>query len=569
MSAELTVDRLTLGRRRSDATIVADMSISLAAGEILALIGESGAGKSSLGLAMLGRVRSGLTVRGGAVRLGDVVLTGVGAAGRRAIRGTRVSYVAQHPAAALNPALRIGAQLADVLRAHGLDRLASDGRDRVRMALEAAALPPTDDVLRRFPHQLSGGQLHRVALAIALVAEPEVVVLDVPTTGLDDALRTAVLATVRRRCDEAGLAVLCITHDVAIAAAVADRLCVMYAGSIVEDGPTATVLGNPAHPYTRHLLAARPDARRRWAMVGLPGRMPDPAARLPGCRFAPRCSLVTARCTAALPDLVAVGDAHAVRCVAPFAVPLSMSRAGTARRHVTRPPDVLLALRGVSVSFGGDDVVRDVDLDVARGEWLAVVGPSGSGKTTLARIIAGLHGARRGTVELAGEPLAPSARWRTPAQRRAVQMIVQHPHASFNPRRTIGESIGRPLRLAGLTRSDTRDAVATALARVALDGDLAGRHPHELSGGELQRAAIARALVAEPAILVCDEITSSLDTIVTATIVELLVELNAELATTILFLTHDLALVGATAERTASMEAGRLVRLAPTSTRCR
>lgn len=564
MSAQLTAERLSLGPTRSGGTVVADVSISLAAGEIVALIGESGAGKSSLGLAMLGRVRSGLAVRAGAVRLGDVVLTGLDPVGLRAVRGTRVSYVAQYPAAALNPALRIGAQLVSVLRAHGLDRHPTEGRDRVREALEAAALPPTDDVLRRFPHQLSGGQLHRAALAIALVADPEVVVLDEPTTGLDDELRTAVLATVRRRCDDAGLAVLCITHDVAIAAAVADRLCVMYAGSIVEDGPTATVLGGPAHPYTRHLLAARPDARGRRAMVGLPGRAPDPAATLPGCRFAPRCSLVTVRCTESVPDLAAVGDAHAVRCVAPFAVPLSVGRAGRVR-HASRPRDALLQLRGVSASFGGDDVVRGVDLDIARGEWLALVGPSGSGKTTLARIIAGLHRAQRGTVELAGEPLAASARRRTPAQRRAVQMILQHPHASFNPRRTIGASVARPLRLAGRTRRDTRDAVATVLTRVALGGDLADRHPHELSGGELQRAAIARALVAEPAILVCDEITSSLDTIVTATIVDLLVELNAELATTILFLTHDLALVGATAERTAVMHAGRLVRVATTS----
>ncbi len=568
MSTRLTVDRLRLSAERPDVTVVADVSICLAAGEIVGLVGESGAGKSSLGRAMLGRVRPGLVIRSGSVRLDDTVLTGTDAASVRAARGARVSYLAQHPAAALNPALRIETQLVDVLRAHGLDRHTDDGRDRVHEALAAAALPGEDEILRRFPHQLSGGQLQRAALAIALVADPEVVVLDEPTTGLDAALQSELLDAIRRWAVEGGLAVLCITHDLAIAAAVADRLYVMYAGSVVEEGPAEAVCARPAHPYTRHLLAAQPDADGRRPMIGLPGQAPDPARRPPGCQFAPRCSLAHERCTESLPDPLDLGDARRVRCFEPFAVPAALRDATPARRAASprpSPRDPLLRLRAVSASFGGADVVREVDLDIARGEWLALVGPSGSGKTTLARTLAGLHGEHRGRIELAGEALAATARRRTPAQRRAIQMILQHPRSSFNPQRTIGASIARPMRLAGVSRREARAQVADALDRVALHGDVADRHPHRLSGGELQRAAIARALVGEPSVLVCDEITSSLDTVVTASIVTLLAELNAELGTTILFLTHDLALVRATADRTAVMHAGRVVRVEPTA----
>lgn len=561
------VDITSIDRR---ARIVDEASIAVAAGEIVALVGESGSGKTSLGLAALGHHRTGLAVTAGSVRLDGASLLDLDDDARRAHRATRISYVAQHPSAALNPALTVGAQLAAVLNAHHLTHDGADGGDRTRMALESVSLAATNELLASYPHQLSGGQLQRVALALALVADPDVVVLDEPTTGLDAVTRSHVLTTIRRRCREDRLAVLCISHDLAMIADVADRVYVMYGGTIVETGPTRALVRDPAHPYTRHLLAATPDPTGRVPMIGLPGRVPDPRRRPPGCQFAPRCALAHDACTLNVPPFAEAGHERRVRCVSPFAVPSSLATApdvgsaasaDRAERKPAAADDVVLGLCGVSASFRGHHVVRDVALDVQRGEWLAIVGPSGAGKTTLLRSIAGLHAERTGRIELNGDPLATTARRRTRDQHRAIQIVFQHPRASFNPRRTIGQAIARPLRLAGASRSDADRRIDALLGLVALDGDIAQRYPDECSGGELQRAAIARAMATDPQILLCDEITSSLDAVVRAAIVELLTRLQVERGLTIVLVTHDLALAGATSDRIAVMADGQFVEI--------
>lgn len=551
----LEVAHLRLSAVQGGAAVVDDTSLAVAASEIVGLVGESGAGKTTVGLAALGSARAGLVITGGTVRVDGVSLLELDGEGLRRLRGATISYMSQRPASALNPALTIRAQLESIL--HSNQRGVGHD-DRVRAVCDEVAVPL--GLLDRYPHQLSGGQLRRAALALALVCEPDVVVVDEPSAGLDADTASQALAAIRRRCDERGMAALWITHDLAMATTVTDRLYVMYAGEIVEEAATELLLADPAHPYTRHLLAASPDPTGRRRMVGLAGRAPDPASRPGGCQFAPRCGLVREECRHARPPLADAGAGRRVRCIVPFGIPDALLADRTPIRLPERPTgDVLLAVRHLSASFRGPPVVDDVTFDVQRGEWLALVGPSGSGKSTLLRAIAGIHRRPTGVMGLHGEPLPPASRERSAVQRRSVQLVPQHPFGAFNPRRTIGESVARPLRLDGVSRERALLGAREALVQVALDAGAADRYPTELSGGELQRAAIARALVGRPSLLLCDEITSSLDAVVQAAIVELLVSLRRELDLTIMFVTHDLALVAAVADRALSMADGRLV----------
>lgn len=545
--------------------VIDDITLSLPAGEIVAVVGESGSGKTTLGLAALGWVGDGLGVTAGHVHVDDASLFELTERQLGLVRGTRISYVAQHPGSALNPALRIGAQLRTVIRAHhrGLDdrELATD----IEGVLEEVSLPASPDLLRRYPHQLSGGQQQRVTLAIALACRPDVIVLDEPTSDLDAVTRSQVIGTIRQLSRSRSLAVLCISHDLTLVSSLADQVAVMYAGSVVEQGPVGDVLARPAHPYTRHLVAAWPDRNGRRRMVGLDGIVPVPGRRPSGCRFAPRCELAHADCVASQPLLVAVADRRQVRCVEPFAVPPSLEASDRPLRTVSGRSEPVLRLRRVSAAYRGVDVLHDVTIDVGRGEWLALVGGSGAGKTTLLRTIAGLHREFTGTVELDGVALRGVIRDRQRNQRQAIQAVFQHPFESFNPRRTIGDSVSRPLLIGGSTRSRARHDVHALLERVGLDASLRHRYPSQLSGGELQRAAVARALAGRPRVLLCDEVTSSLDTLVQASIVGLLAGLRADLGLSIVFVTHDLAVVASVAERTAVMWEGRIVEAGETS----
>jgi peptide/nickel transport system ATP-binding protein len=349
-------------------------------------------------------------------------------------------------------------------------------------------------------------------------------------------------------------------------ASVADRVAVMYAGRIVEEGPTSALLSNPAHPYTRHLLAAVPDPTGRRAVVGLAGFAPGPGERPPGCSFAPRCSLAHDACRAAMPSLDDITDDRRVRCVAPFAVPRGIQHPGTS----ASPPAIgteraALSLEGVCAAYNGVRVLHDIAFDIERGECLALVGKSGSGKTTLVRSIGGLHHEWTGEIRAGRTPLATRSRARTVAQRLAIQFVFQNPYQSLNPRRTVGQSVARPLRIGGRSKDEAWQVAGEMLERVSLNSRVAQRYPDQLSGGERQRAAIARALVSTPDILICDEVTSALDSVVQAAIVELLVDLQRDLGLSMVFVTHNLPLVSAIAGRVAVMADGRIVEIGPTS----
>jgi peptide/nickel transport system ATP-binding protein len=542
--------------------IVDDISFTIAGGEVLGLVGESGSGKSTVGVALLGHTRRGAKIARGSVRVEGREIIGLPPAELRALRGKTVSYVPQDPASALNPALRIRTQLEEVLETHGFGDSRGARVARLREMLGEVLLPTDDAFLRRYPHQLSGGQQQRVGLAMAFACRPRVIVLDEPTTGLDVTTQAHVLKTVRDLCSAHGVAALYVSHDLAVVATLADRVAVMYAGRIVENGPERVLFRGSAHPYTRRLIEAIPEMSGRHALEGIPGTAPRPGQRPEGCFFAPRCTYAVAACTTELPPVEQPADGHFVRCIRHAEI---LSVSVTERRPAPELPEperdtALVSIRGLDAWHGERQFLFGIDLSVQPRQCVALVGESGSGKTTLARCVAGLHRNFKGELALNGKALAAGARARSRNDRRQLQYIFQSPYNSLNPRKTITQIVSQPLDLFfDLDHRETHDRVVATLERVRLSPSAMTRYPHELSGGERQRVAIARALAAEPTLLVCDEVTSALDVSVQAAIVDLIAELQREMKLGLLFVTHNLALIRTIAEEVAVMNGGHIV----------
>jgi peptide/nickel transport system ATP-binding protein len=560
----VTISNLRIEVAGNGADIVDDINLAIAPGEVLGLVGESGSGKTTVGLAVLGHARRGVRLAGGDVSIGDAAMLTLGDVALRHARGRLVTYVPQDPSTALNPALRIVKQLTEVLEFHNFGGSDAARKARVLEVMSEVALPSTPEFLRRYPHQLSGGQQQRVGLAMAFACRPAVIVLDEPTTGLDVSTQAHVLTTIRELCHAHRVAALYVTHDLAVVANLADQVAVMYAGRIVEQGPAAELFDNPAHPYTRHLIAAAPDMSTEHEMVGLSGRAPAPGKRPVGCSFAKRCELATDACRAEFPAEREVAPGRRVRCIRPFEIPERTQHVSAHSSPIAASATHALMVRDVCASYTRHQVVHNVDLHVDRGECLALVGESGSGKTTLSRSIGGLHREWTGEILLGSERLAPSARDRTTAQRLRIQYVFQNPYSSLQPRRTVGDSVARPLIIGGASKTDAARKVGEMLERVALTAGYANRFPDQLSGGERQRVAIARALVSRPEVLVCDEVTSALDVLVQASIVELLGELRRDLGLAMLFVTHNLPLVASIADQVAVLADGKIVESGPT-----
>ena len=560
MSKGLAITNLRLNVAATGNDIVDEVTLAIEPGRVLGLVGESGSGKTTVGLAVLGHARRGVQIDHGAVTCGGIEVLALDDEGKRKIRGERVSYVPQDPASSLNPALRIGTQLMEVLEAHDFGGSDVARKARIKEMMAEVLLPTDDEYLERYPHQLSGGQQQRVGLAMAFACRPSVIVLDEPTTGLDVSTQEHVLATIRSLTREHGVAALYITHDLAVVADLADDVAVMYAGRVVEQGPVRQIFTNPAHPYTRHLVAAAPDIEGGRQIVGLAGRAPSPGKRPQGCSFALRCELATDECRREFPAVVTVGDRHSARCIKVGSVPESTKAVPLGARSATKG-DPIVELRGVNAAYSGNVVVHDVTLTIRKGECLALVGESGSGKTTVSRAIGGLHREWDGEITFKGEQLGLTSRKRTMAQRLGIQYVFQNPYGSLNPRRTVGDLIVRPLLIAGSSREDADKAILDVLEKVNLPASYSGKYPDQLSGGERQRVAIARALVSKPDVLVCDEVTSALDVLVQAAIVDLLGELRKSLGLAMLFVTHNLPLVRSIADEVAVMSQGRIVEL--------
>jgi peptide/nickel transport system ATP-binding protein len=563
-SAGARIEVTDLGIRigRNGPPVVSEVSFSVQAGELLGLVGESGSGKTTVALALLGHTRPGLAISSGQIRLDGTDLRTLKPAQLRQVRGAKVSYVPQDPGAALNPALRIGTQLRETLRAH--PRAVDDPDARLTQVMTEVALDDGPDMLRRYPHQLSGGQQQRVGLAMAFACRPSLIVLDEPTTGLDVTTQRRVLDTVRNLCEAYQVAAVYVSHDLAVVSGLVDQVAVMYAGRIIEYGPVRPLFSAPLHPYTRGLIQAIPSPDQAAELTGIDGQQPRPGRRGAGCSFAARCDYVMAGCRTELPEITEV-NGRLVRCLRVSEIQAAGPQpvALVAAAPVTAAPAVL-AVRGLSARYGATVALSDVSFEVPPQACVAIVGESGSGKTTLARCVAGLHSDWTGSAEFEGTALATAARRRPKNLLQRVQYIFQNPYTSLNPRKTIGQIVSQPLeQFARLAARERTDRIVSVLESVSLSQEYLGRYPDQLSGGERQRVAIARALVVEPDLLICDEITSSLDVSVQAIIVELLRGIQRERQLTMIFITHNLALVRSIAQSAVVLKEGRVVEAGP------
>lgn len=556
MNARLEVSGLRV-ETTNGAPVVQDINFSLAAGEVLGLVGESGSGKTTVALSVLGYSRPGVRIAAGAVRVGGREILALPERERRALRGRGVSYVPQDAAKSLNPSMRIGDQLRELMDLH---LPGGSSRDQIAAALRRVGLPEHDDFRRRFPHQLSGGQQQRLTLAFALACGPEVVVLDEPTTGLDVITQDRILTELARLCREVEVAAIFVTHNLAAVAVVASRLAVMYAGRVVEQGPVRQVIIDPIHPYTAGLVASVPLHGQAQQLAGIPGTAVGVGDRPSGCAFAPRCAIATPECEAAVPALLAIRPDRLARCIHVARTPPVVRRERDPIEP-SGPAAALLDVRDLRADYGRGrrrtTAVHGVGFTVAPGECVALVGESGSGKSTIARCAAGLHPPSGGEIRFDGEPLEPRVRDRSRSARRRIQIVFQNPYDSLNPRITVGAAVARPLEmLRGLHAREAHGEVAALLEQVRLPARLADQYPAELSGGERQRVAVARALAAGPDLLLCDEVTSALDVSVQAAVLALLGELQRELGLALLFITHDLGLVANVADRVLVLEQG-------------
>jgi peptide/nickel transport system ATP-binding protein len=573
------INNLTIGYHNKAGKLVyvlKNVSLQIKPGETLGLVGESGCGKSTLGQAMMGYLRSGSKVLGGSVNFSDMDMFGLTPRQLESIRGNKIALIPQNAGEALTPTMRVGKQ---ILEAIELKTAIKGEKAKKRMVelLGQVRLPHPEVMANRYPHELSGGQQQRVVIAMALAGEPNMLVLDEPTTGLDVTTQAHILELMRDIVSELGTAMMYISHDLGVIARVSDRVALMYAGEIVEDALVEEMFKSPAHPYARGLLESIPRLELAGIPNSMPGQPPIPRS-LPGCSFAPRCPFATEICSNEMPELESIKqNGHLVRChnwekvlSKDFSRELLNAFQTIEQKTLSKPAIELANVDITYFSRGLKEIlyrtpeppatVSDVTITVRRGETLALVGESGSGKSTIVRTISGLLPAKSGVIQFEDFDLTVSVDNRPMELCKNVQLIFQNPDASLNPRHTVAEIIDQPLKLyfPKMTRDERRERQIELLERVRLDGRYRLRFPGQLSGGEKQRVAIARAFVADPDIVLCDEVTSALDVSVQAAVLDLLVDLQKERNTTYIFIAHDLAVVRAIADRVVVLYQGRL-----------
>jgi peptide/nickel transport system ATP-binding protein len=574
--------RVAYATRAGDVPVIPGLDLSLRPGEALGLVGESGCGKSTVALSIVRYLGRAGRITGGRIMFEGRDLTTLSETALRAIRGRRLAMVYQDPMASLNPVMTVGRQLMEVPITHeGAD--ASRARARALAMLREVRLADPEAVMDRYPHQLSGGQQQRIVIAMALIAEPALLIMDEPTTGLDVTVEAAVLDLVRELRRRHRSAILFISHNLGTVVRVCDRVGVMYRGELVEEGSVRQIFTDPRHPYTRGLLECLPTLgrdKRQVPLVPIAGQVEPAGPRSPGCGFASRCAYVdTVRCTShAIPLVPFERDAgHRVACVRSDELPRMTSRRGSAGVHATPAlaPAVIAAHHLTKSYAAGRSVLGhrrapvralyDVDLAVARRRTLAIVGESGCGKSTLAKVLAGIETATSGGVTLDGIEIgAVPVDARSQALKRKLQMVFQNPESTLNPSHTVGYTIGRALRrLAGGAPTERGAGVARLLEVVKLAPEMAARRPRQLSGGEKQRVAIARALAGDPDVIVADEPVSALDVSVQAAVINLLNEIQAARGATLVFISHDLAVVRYIADHVAVMYLGTVAEVGP------
>ncbi len=552
----------------SSVALLRNVSFQVEQGKVLGLVGESGAGKSMVGRVISGMLPENLRFSSGHVRFQGEALTGKQA---RSFLGKRIAFIPQEPLSALNPVFTIRQQMFEHLKYLGLPRKEWESYSIAR--LTEVGLPDPGSMLGRYAHQLSGGQCQRILIAMAFSGDPELIVADEPTTALDVITQAQIIRILREVQSKHNTAVILITHDLRMAAHVCDEVAVLYAGDVVERGPARRVLESPSHPYSWSLKTATPSLDgRQFVLPSLAELMPGlkDMAELKGCRFARRCPTRNGDCESSVPVLAQIAPDHFVACAG-----ACRSSAATLQPQVHVLPDSpnglgrpLIELKDVSRSYysrsGGERVVfhalRPLSLSVAPGELLGVVGESGSGKSTLARLIVGLLEPSQGTVHINGVARSGASVEAARTMRKIVQMVFQDPDSALNPRRTVQKLITQVLETRGDISTAERSRIAAKLmGQVGMAMDAMGRFPSQLSGGQKQRVNIARALCAQPQLLVADEIVSGLDVSVQALILNLLLQLNRELGVAVVFISHDLSVVRYLCRRVLVMCKGEVV----------
>ncbi|MBU1264534.1 MAG: ABC transporter ATP-binding protein [Gammaproteobacteria bacterium] len=546
--------------------VVDGVSFRVAAGETYALLGESGCGKSMTALSLMRLLPDGGRVSSGAVELGGEDVLGLPEREMRRVRGGQMAMIFQEPMLALNPVIRVGEQIGEALALH--QNLAGQpARDAAQALLDAVGVPDAARRLDSYPFELSGGLRQRVMIAMALAGQPRLLIADEPTTALDVTIQAQVLDVLRRLRAERQMGMLLITHDLGVVAENADRVGVMYAGQLVEEGARDVFFAAPQHPYSRMLFEALPRPGDGGRLTTIPGQVPSLDSAMRGCRFAPRCPFAVARCRDEAPGWQTI-DGQQVRCHLAGTLPARDARAFAAHAHSTHTAEALLEVDGLKVHFpirrgflqrtvGHVRAVDDVSLNIQAGRTLALVGESGCGKTTVGKALLRLIEPTAGRVVLGGETITAK---NASALRRQAQMVFQDPFSSLNPRMRVADILLEGMDALGVgAASQRRDAVAQLLNRVGLPDDAGGRYPHAFSGGQRQRIAIARALAVSPRLVICDEPTSALDVSVQAQILNLLKDLQDSLGLAYLFITHNLAVVDYLAHDVAVMYLGRIV----------
>jgi oligopeptide/dipeptide ABC transporter ATP-binding protein len=566
---------------RSTVKAVGNVDIGIDTGETLGLVGESGCGKSMLGLSILNLLPKGGKIVEGSVRLGGRELVGLRDSELRKLRGNELAMIFQDSQSSLNPTKRIGEQVAEPVRLHrGVSR--AEANDRALEVLELVGLPRPRERMGNYPHQLSGGLRQRVMIAIALACEPKVLLADEPTTALDVTIQAQILALLDDLEARLGMATLLVTHDMGVVAGRADRVSVMYAGRIVETGPTKTIFGAMRHPYTQALLGSIPKLSHdnREALVSIRGLPPDLTNPPTGCRFAPRCPRATDQCRQEEPPLSGPDPAHQFACWHPVDGPvvelpkIAAAAAGPVAMAAPSSNGRLLEIADVVREYpvtagavlqrkvNSVKAVSGVSLEVSVGEALGLVGESGCGKTTLGKLIVGIEKPDRGRIALEGREVFGLRGRALRIARRDLQMMFQDPYASLDPRMRVQTILREPLAIQKLGNRKQQDQkIRQILDEVGLPQNALERYPHEFSGGQRQRIALARALMLEPKVIVADEPVSALDVSIRSQVLNLMKRLQAEHQRASVVISHDLAVVKYLADRIAVMYLGKVVEL--------
>ena len=578
------IENLSIGfksKSGNEVSILKDISTHINKGETVGIVGESGSGKSTLALAMMGYTKQGLFTISGQCLFKSKNLLNMTDRDLEKIRGKEIAMIPQNAGQSLTPNLRIGYQIEETLKLHSKIDI-KDRQLKITELLNKVRLPSPNVMAQRYPHELSGGQQQRVAIAMALAGSPKLLLLDEPTTGLDVTTQAHVLELLNEIAKDTDTSMVYVSHDLGAIAQVSDRVIVMYSGEIVLDGPVRSILKNPIHPYTFGLLKSIPKLTSPGLPDSMSGSQPQPGTIKTGCSFYERCNLAEDNCKNNSPTLEYIDDLNtSVRCFK-YKELINVKEANldtvkSINNDVLQ--NEILDISKVSISYAkqkfidqllnkiddSNPTVQDINININKGETLALVGESGSGKSTILKSIAGLLKTKDGMIKFDKDKvLSNDLKMRDPGFLRAIQLIFQNPDESLNPNHTVEEIVSQPLRLYfGLKGDELKQKIIEVLEKVRLGEFYLTRYPRQLSGGEKQRVAVARAFAAKPDIILCDEVTSALDVSVQAAVLNLLQELKEDFGTTYIFVSHDLAVVRAISDRVAVLYQGRLCEIGP------